>query len=176
MIRVEASIDIGRSAKDVFAYVGDQTNAPRWQRGLADVRRTTHGPIGVGTRHTAVRTLMGRRLKLSNEYRRYEPNKLVAFEWSGTMPGQASYVIEPAGTERARLTSRIEMRAPGLFRLAEPLIAARLKSDVEANLGKLKDLLEAKADGDSVPGGFQTEQRRGSTTRATGMGRCANTR
>ncbi len=154
MIRVEASIDIGRSAKDVFAYVGDQTNAPRWQRGLVDVRRTTDGPIGVGTRHTAVRTLMGRRLKLSNKYTLYEPNKLVAFEWSGTMPGASVIRDRTCGHGRARLTSRIEMRAPGLFRLAEPLIAAMLKSDVEANLGKLKDLLEAKADGDSVPGGF----------------------
>jgi hypothetical protein len=48
VIRVEASIDIGRSAKDVFAYVGDQTNAPRWQRGLADVRRTTDARLVSG--------------------------------------------------------------------------------------------------------------------------------
>jgi hypothetical protein len=41
-------------------------------------------------------------------------------EWSGTMPGQASYVVEPVGMDRARLTSGIEIRAAGLFRLEEP--------------------------------------------------------
>jgi uncharacterized protein YndB with AHSA1/START domain len=144
MIQVEKSIVIDRPAKDVFAYVSDQTIAPRWQRGLLEVRRTTDGPIGVGTRHTAVRTFMGRRLTLSNEYTRYEPDTLVVFEILGTMPGQASYIVEPVGRDRASLTSRIEMRPSGLFRLAEPLMAAGLRRDVEANLRALKGLLEAE--------------------------------
>jgi len=153
MIRVEKSIDIGRPVEDVFAYVADQTNAPRWQRGLLEVRRTTEGPIGVGTRHTGARRFMGRRLELSNEYTRYEPNKLVAFKFAGTMGGQGSYVVEPAGTNRARLTVLTEMQAPGLFRLAEPLMAAILRRDVEANLGTLKNLLGAEAEGRPAPGG-----------------------
>jgi len=41
------------------------------------VRRTTEGPIGLGTRHTALRAFMGRTLELSNEYTRYEPNRRV---------------------------------------------------------------------------------------------------
>jgi uncharacterized membrane protein len=152
MIRVEKRVVIGRPAKDVFAYVSDQTNAPRWQRGLVEVRRMTDGPIGVGTRHTAVRAFMGRTLTLRNEYTQYEPDTLVVFEILGTMPGQASYTVEPAGTDRASLTSRIEMRASGLFRLAEPLIAAGLRRDVDANLGALKGLLEANPEEGSVRG------------------------
>jgi len=124
--------------------VSDQTNAPGWQRGLLDVRRTTAGPIGVGTRHDVVREFMGRRLTMSNEYTRYEPNTLVAFELSGTVPGQASYIVEPAGMDSARLIARIEMRPAGILRLAEPLMAAGLRRDVQANLRALKSLLEAK--------------------------------
>jgi uncharacterized protein YndB with AHSA1/START domain len=144
MIRVEKSVVIDRGAAEVFSYVSDQTNAPRWQRGLVEVRRTTADPIGVGTRHTAVRTFMGRTLELSNEYTRYEPDRLVEFQISGSMPGQASYIVEPTGTGAARLTSRIEMEASGLLRLAEPLMAAALRRDVEAGLGTLKTLLEAQ--------------------------------
>jgi uncharacterized protein YndB with AHSA1/START domain len=142
MITVEESIVIGRSAEDVFAYVSDGTNAPRWQRGLLEVRRTTDGPIGVGSRHSVVRTFMGRRLTLTNEFTRYEPDTLVVFEIFGTMPGQASYIVEPSGTDRAWLTSRLDMRPSGLLRLAEPLMAAGLKRDVKANLAALKGLLE----------------------------------
>jgi uncharacterized protein YndB with AHSA1/START domain len=143
MITVEKSIVIDRSPDGVFSYVGDQTNAPRWQRGLVEVRRTTADPIGVGTKHTAVRTFMGRTHKLSNEYTRYEPDRLVEFVFRGSMPGQASYIVESTGAGRARLTSRIEMQASGMFRLVEPLIAATLSRDVGASLGALKALLEA---------------------------------
>jgi hypothetical protein len=86
---------------------------------------------------------MGRTLELSNEYTRYEPDRLVEFRFQGSMPGQASYIIESTGTGRARLTSRIEMQASGMFRLIEPLIAATLSRDVEASLGALRALLEA---------------------------------
>ena len=154
MIVVEKSVVIGRSVNDVFAYVSDQTNAPHWQSGLLEVRRTTDGPLGVGTRHTFVRTFMGRRMEGSNEYTRWEPNRLVAFQaTSGAVGLNASYLVEPVGTDGARLTSRLEMRAPGLLRVAEPLMSATLRRDVEANLTTLKGLLEASAEGRSVRGG-----------------------
>jgi uncharacterized protein YndB with AHSA1/START domain len=149
MFTVEKTIFIGCPTEAVFAFVSDQTNAPRWQRGLTAVRRTTDGPIGVGTRHTFERTLMGRRMDGSNEYTRYDPNELVAFAWSGPMPGQASYVVEPSGIDGTRLVARLEMRAHGLLRVAEPVLEAGLRRDVEANLETLKHVLESeRAPGD----------------------------
>ena len=50
-----------RPAGEVFAFVPDQTNGPKWQAGLAEVRRVTPGPIGVGTEHVFVRRFAGRR-------------------------------------------------------------------------------------------------------------------
>ena len=153
MIKVEKSIVIDRSQEDVFEYVSDHTNAPRWQRGLFEVRRATEGTIGVGTRHTLVRMFMGRRMEASNEFTQYEPNRLVSFNvTSGSVAAQGWYVVEPAGSDRARLTSRIEMRPSGLIRLAQPLMAASLRREVEANLSDLKGLLEAKVEERSVPG------------------------
>jgi uncharacterized membrane protein len=158
MVTVEKGIVIGRPAVDVFAFVSDHTNAPRWQRGLLEVRRANDGPIGVGTRHTLVRTFMGRRVEASNEFTHYEPNKLVAFAViSSWLPGHGSYVVEPEGAHRARLIARVELRPMGLFRVAEPLMAAALTRDVEANLGALKGLLEAKVDVRSVTG-VQSDQ------------------
>jgi uncharacterized protein YndB with AHSA1/START domain len=149
MITVEKTILIGRTTEAVFAFVADQTNAPRWQRGLTAVRRTTDGPIGLGTRHAFERTLMGRKMDGSNEYTRYDPNELVAFSWTGPMPGQASYTVHPAGTDGTRLVSRLEMQGHGLLRLAEPVLAAGLGRDVKANLVTLKRLRESeRAQGD----------------------------
>jgi hypothetical protein len=70
------------------------------------------------------------------------------------MPGQASYIVESTGTGRARLTSRIELQASGILRLIQPLMAATLRRDVEANLGTLKALLElnGRPIGTGLPG------------------------
>ncbi len=57
----------------------------------------------------------------------------------------AGNVVEPDGTDRARLIARVELRPSSLFRAAEPLMAAALRREVDANLSDLKGLLEAQA-------------------------------
>jgi uncharacterized protein YndB with AHSA1/START domain len=145
MIRAEHSRIIDRPIEDVFAFVGDQTNTPRWQAGLVEVRRTSDGPIGIGTTHTLVRTFMRRRMEADNEYLAYVPNELITFRTtSGPVRMEASYVFESTA-DGTRLTSRIEMDASGLMNLAEPLIAAGLRREMRAAFQVLKDLLENRA-------------------------------
>ena len=143
MIRAEKSTVIERSVEDVFAYVSDQTNAVHWQAGLVEVRRLTDGPIGVGSRHTIVRTFMGRRLAVENEYIAFEPGRRIAFRaTSGPMPLEASYLVE-AVADGTRVTSTIAMVASGFVSLAEPLIAAGLRREMDAAFRELKRVLEA---------------------------------
>ena len=142
MIRVEKSGIIERPIEEVFAYIGDQTNTPQWQAGLVEVRRTTEGPIGVGTKHTFVRTFMRRRMEADNEYIAFEPNRRIAFKTtSGPVRVEASYVFEGVA-EGTRVTSTVEMDASGFLSLAEPLIAAGLRREMNAAIPVLKDLLE----------------------------------
>jgi carbon monoxide dehydrogenase subunit G len=143
MIDIKQHVEINRQASAVFAFVSDQTNAPRWQRGLEEVHRLTDGPIGVGTRYRFVRTLMGRRMSGENEYTRYDLDRSTAFTaTSGGWPLQASYLVEPVGEGRTRLTSSLELHPAGPFRLLERLLATTLRRDVKRNLASLKDLLE----------------------------------
>ena len=114
MIQLEKSIIIHRPVEEVFAFVDDQRNAPQWQDGLVAVRRTTEGPIGVGTRHTFVRTFMGHRMEGSNEYIEYEPNKCVRFRSSsGPISFQFAYLTKPTATG-TQVTSVMEMRPEDL--------------------------------------------------------------
>jgi hypothetical protein len=133
---------IARSSDDVFAFVADQTNAVRWQSGIVEIRRLTDGPPGVGTRHSFTRTLMGRRMSGENEYIAFEPGRRVAFRTTSGPGLVASYVVEPTPTG-TRLTSKIELDVSGIMAVAEPLIAAALKRDVDANFRRLKSILEA---------------------------------
>ena len=62
-MRVVSHQDINRPAPEVSTYVSNQFNTPEWQQGLDGVRRTTDGPVGIGTRHTFVRRLGRRRVR-----------------------------------------------------------------------------------------------------------------
>ena len=145
MINVEQSIIINKPPSAVFAFVGDQTNAPRWQRGLATVRKVGDGPLEVGTRYEFVRTMMGRRMSGENEYTQFDPDRCVAFNaTSGGWPLEASYEVAPAGEDATRLISRIALQPSGPFRVLQPLFATALRRDVRTNLGSLKAILEAR--------------------------------
>jgi uncharacterized protein YndB with AHSA1/START domain len=151
MINVEQSTIINRPASEVFAFVGDQTNAPRWQRGLETVRRIGDGPIGVGARYEFVRTMMGRTMSGENEYTQFEPDRYVAFRaTSGGWPVEASYEVAPAG-DGSRLIARIALQPSGTARIFQPLFAAALRRDVRTNLGALKALLEVTNGRQSSP-------------------------
>jgi uncharacterized protein YndB with AHSA1/START domain len=146
MIEVEDSIVIARPIDEVFTFVADQTNAPRWQEGLSEVRRVTEGPPGVGTKHVVVRKFMGRKLELTNEYVHYEPNTKITFTGaSGPSRFEAEYRVE-ATAEGTRLTCHMQMEQKGLFKLGDPLVAASLRREFAANLHKLRVLLETTAD------------------------------
>jgi hypothetical protein len=141
MVKVERSVAIARSTGDVFGFVADQSNAGRWQSGVVEVRRLTDGPPGVGTRHAFTRTLMGRRMTGENEYVEFVPGRRVAFRTTSGPRLLASYDVAPESTG-ARLTAAIELDVSGIMSVAAPLLARSLSRDVEANLARLKNLLE----------------------------------
>lgn len=150
MIKAEKTGVVDCPVDEVFAYIGDQRNAPKWQAGLIEVKRLTAGPPGVGTRHSFVRSFLGRRLEANNEYIAYEPGKLITFKsTSGPVPLEASYLFE-AVAGGTKVTSRIEMDAKGLLSLAEPLIARGLRREMDAAFIAVKELLETRAQAISV--------------------------
>ena len=144
VIDVVTQLDVDRPAGEVFAFVSDHRNAPRWQRGLHEVRRTTTGPIGVGSEHVFVRRFAGRRIESRNRFVEFEPGRFVAFEIpDGKMTGRASYLVEPLDAERCHLTSAMHFHVAGWTRIAEPLLTRILERDSRRDEQTLKRLLES---------------------------------
>lgn len=161
MISIESQIQIERPAAEVFAFVADQTNAPRWQDGLAEVRTVTEGPIGVGTENVFVRQFAGRRIESRNRFTRFEPGHFVEFEVpQGWITGTASYRVDPIPSGGCRMTSRMDFRIRGPFAVFSPLLARLLARDSRADETTLKTLLESpKANLNARRGGVPDEQR-----------------
>ena len=63
MIKIETSIVINRSIEEVFAFVTDVEKMPQRSAELLEAKKTSEGPVGVGTTFSAVAKFLGRRME-----------------------------------------------------------------------------------------------------------------
>lgn len=143
MINFELSTLIDRPMKDVFSFVSDLNNAPKWQSQMVAIEQSSSGPVGVGTTFKTTGELMGRRLEGRAEITDYEPDSRFGFKMdAGPMQVKAGISLKPAGTG-TRLALSGQGNPGGVFKLAEGALAKQIKSQMEANLARLKSVLEA---------------------------------
>ena len=146
MIDIETSLDVEAPADRVFEFVADQTNAPRWQKGLHSVRRLTPGPIGVGSEHEFERRLAGIPVRSRNRFTSYSSeDRRVEFEIpKGWVSGKASYRVEQIGAGSCRVISALHFTISGPPRLFERSLAKTLERDIARDDATLKAILEAQ--------------------------------
>ena len=141
----QISLDIRRSPSDVFAFIADFRNMPRWYEAVEQVTATTSASAGTGTQFRMVRSLPGGPAHNDVEVTTYQPDSEVAFaSINGPTPFHYRYQVQPTDTG-TRLTLHGDISADGL-----PGPAARLgglanqvfKQGMKKNLDALKRILE----------------------------------
>lgn len=144
MVTNEKIITINRPINEVFAYVSNMENGPKWQPELLGVHRITEGSLGIGTQFSSARKIMGQNLETTIEFTAYEPNsKYIIKSISGPLPFEQSTLFEPIA-EGTKLTTKIELYPSGDMAQAEPMLAESLKQEMETDFDGLKKLLESK--------------------------------
>ena len=139
MLTFEKTIRINRPIAEVFAFLADFENLPKWNYYVLDVRKRSDGPIGIGTIYHQVRKTDEQDFRIIE----LEPNHTVAVQ---TMPPASPALAmrftlaEEGGTTCLRDAWQLDT---GLPRLLERLGARRIQTAVAENLTKLKQLLEA---------------------------------
>jgi uncharacterized membrane protein len=138
VLEFENTIRIDRPVDEVFAFLSDFENIPKWNYYVLEVKQLSEGLIGIGTTYHQVR-------KTDEQYVRitaFEPNQTVAMK---TLP-QSSPALqmrftlyEEGNTTRIRDEWKLDTGRPAIF---EKLARGRVKSAVAENLAKLKELLE----------------------------------
>lgn len=136
----QISLDIDRTPSDVFAFVADFRNMPRWYEAVEQV--TSDG----GSRFHMVRSLAGGRAYNEVEVTSYQVDEEVTFaSVSGPTPFTYHYRVEPAA-HGTRLTLDGEISGAGLPGPAGHLGALAGKffqQGMKKNLQVLKRVLEA---------------------------------
>ncbi len=145
MARAEASIVIKRPVKEVSDYLEDMANDPEWQSYVLEAEQTSEGPVGLGTTARGVSSFLGRQLEWTSVVIEYEPDvgrSTAHVKW-GPIEFDQTVTLEPVegGT---RVSFLMEGEPRGFFRLADPIVVRMIQRDIEGNLARLKDILEAE--------------------------------
>lgn len=145
MIQVKASVHIRRSPEEVFAYLSNFENNPKWQSGMVSARFTSPGPLRVGSTYSQEARFLGRPVLSEFDVIEYEPGRRVKItSSSGTFPITVTRFVEPDGDGDGgtRVSAIVEGDASGVYRLAEPLLRSIVQRSVQGDYERLKRVLE----------------------------------
>lgn len=144
MFKVQVSIVINRPLEEVFAFLSDLENNLKWRSGMIEAKKTSAGPIDVGTTYRMINNFFGRKVEGEAVVTEYELNRKYATMNKSGLPIKTQRMFEPVegGT---RVTFSVETELGSFFKLVEPLLAKIGKRRLEADAAMVKDLIEVGA-------------------------------
>ena len=135
------SVLIRRPTSDVFAFLADPANIPRWNYAITATQQVTPGPLGLGTRLIQTRSLPQQSVE-ELEVVEYVPDLRLSLRGNlGPLTGTLTYVLEDVD-EGTLLTNIADLSGRGPLGLVAGLGESRVSRAVAANLNALRELLE----------------------------------
>jgi Polyketide cyclase / dehydrase and lipid transport len=147
MVKITDSTIIDRPVEEVWSFVSDPGNDPKWYQGTMEVRQISERPIAVGTTFEAVIQFRGRFLVAGARCIVLNPNNEVMWKFtSGLMKRSTdNWRMEPMDEKSTRLTRVFVMRVSGFWRLIQPIVARGTKRAHEAEIHNVKRILEGES-------------------------------
>ncbi len=138
----ETSVRIEKAVDEVFDYVSDPRNFPRWNSAVKAVS-VTSGQGDPGSTYLMERELPGGRAENELEILDHDrPTEFAVRTTSGPTPFVYCYRFDPDGpTTVVHLAAEVELS--GIARALGPLGTRLVKRGVDANLATLRQILEA---------------------------------
>ena len=149
MAVIEGEIVIDRPVTDVFDFVADERNEPRFNPRMARAELLSPEPIGAGSRFLAESRMMGRTFEVTVEYTVFERPRLLGSRSRSTPRGrkgrplliEGSLTFDPV-PEGTRMRWSWQVETPGGVRLIAPLLAWMGRRQEHTVWTSLKRLLE----------------------------------
>jgi carbon monoxide dehydrogenase subunit G len=142
MASFENTVIIRRPVEEVFSFLADFENVPRWNYAIVETTKVSPGPVGVGTTYRQIRSVP-RRSEEGFEVTAFEPPRRLEVQGQiGPFRARISYLLEPTGSG-TRLRNAVDLGSSGLSTIVALPVTSRVKHAVAANLDTLKQLLGA---------------------------------
>jgi uncharacterized membrane protein len=144
-VDVVTEIEIARPRDEVAAFAADPGHATAWYRNIKSVEWETEPPVTVGSRVHFVAHFLGRTLDYTYEVREHAPGeRFVMSTAQGPFPMETTYTWDDAGEGATRMTLRNRGEPSGFAKLSAPLMARAMRRANDADLRRLKELLERR--------------------------------
>lgn len=147
VITTEGSESIARRAEEIFAFIADVRNDPRWHTDVVGARLVEGTTVGEGsTFDIRTKPFMGVSGGTVTVAEFDPPDRIVFDVLMGKMRPRTTFTVVPRGAG-CRVTRRVEMEPHGLLRLMAPFMGGMMRKRNAAFLASLKRVLE----GDVTP-------------------------
>ena len=145
-MRCESTVTIGKAPDAVFPWLIEADKVPQWMSGMERYEPVEAGPLRVGSRIRQRMTVSGYALEFDLEVAELAPpgRAVLRFEGSGFKAANEYTVTEVAGG--ARVTWVVSGDTTSFkAKLIAPMVQAKLQEKQDADLARLRALLEGEA-------------------------------
>ncbi len=143
--RFDGTTVIDRPIEEVFAFLAEGTNDPKFSPRVQEITKTTDGPPGVGTRFASTVKDAGMKTKREFEYTEFEaPTRIRWAERSKNLvtASEGGYDLVPDGNG-TRISVFNVLEGHGVGKLFAPLALSAARKDADAFAGRIKQAVEA---------------------------------
>jgi uncharacterized protein YndB with AHSA1/START domain len=142
MIQISNTIEIARPVKQVFDFVADVENNPKWMP-VKGVKKISDGATGKGMKFKQQFALMGNSYELEGVITAFEPNKKISFTYtSPVFVWRGDYLFQPT-SKGTRLSARGNVTLAGPLKLMETMFAPKIRKLINDTAPNLKRILES---------------------------------
>ena len=142
---IEHKVMINRSVAEIFRFMSDFSNNPKWQPDTIQLERS--GKVKVGDMVVGMRRLMGRMQHVNADVVDYVPNQKLAYSGiMGNYPFRTTYSYDFSGAGGTQVTITTDIRIPWIYILFRPFVMSGLNGQITKSLENLKEFLEARRD------------------------------
>lgn len=144
---ITVSIEVDRSAEEVFAYVTDPSRFSEWQKGVVSGQMESVGAPQVGDRCLTTRRIGFANRSATAEIVRFDP----PHDWGvrgvdGPIRAMVDVSVEPRSDASANLTIILDFEGHGMGRLLVPLLVrGEARREMPVNVATLKQRLEGSS-------------------------------
>jgi uncharacterized protein YndB with AHSA1/START domain len=145
--RFEATTVIDRPIEEVFAFLADGENDPKFSPRVLEIAKTTDGPPGVGTVFES--TVKDAGMKTHREFRLTEFEPATKIRWAETSKNlitatEGGYDLAPSGSG-TRVTIFNVLEGHGIGKLLAPLALSQARKGADEFAGRIKAAVEAES-------------------------------
>jgi len=143
MAHIEGEITIGRPVDEVFDFVADERNEPRYNPRMIRANKTSPGPVGAGARFRAQSKARGRPVEMTIETTAYDrPRRLASSTSLPMMNVHGALTFDPV-RDGTLMRWAWDLEPRGLLKLMTPLIVVQGRRQEKQVWTGLKHLMES---------------------------------